>query len=104
MVHPLIVASNAFFLASFGAAAQPLSERAPSTSLAGLAHLAQDRVPNCKGVKRSGVPVPVCCVRGSAAGCVASISECKSRGGSPNSDGAKDCDLPASLSGAPAAR
>lgn len=104
MVHPLIVASIAFSVASFGAAAQPLSGRAPSASLVGLTHLAQDHVPNCKGVKRSGVSVPVCCVRGSAAGCVATISECKSRSGSPNSDGAKGCDLPASLSGAPAAR
>ena len=61
-------------------------------------------VPNCQGVKRGSVTVPVCCVRGSAAGCVASVAECKSRGGSQNSNGAKGCDLPASLAGAPATR
>ena len=84
MSYPVIVVSVALLLASFSTAAQPL--------------------PNCQGVRRGAVTVPVCCVRGSAAGCVASVSECKSRGGSPNSNGAKGCDLPASLTGAPAAR
>jgi hypothetical protein len=102
MAYPFIVASVALSFVSFPSAAQPLFDQASSAS--GLMHLAQMRVPNCKGVKRAGVSVPVCCVRGSAAGCVADINECKSRGGSPNSDGAKGCDLPASLGGTPAAR
>lgn len=102
MAYSLIVASVALSFVSFPSAAQPLFDQASSAS--GLMHFAQMHIPNCKGVKRSGVMVPICCVRGSAAGCVATISECKSRGGSPNSDGAKGCDLPATLGGTPAAR
>jgi hypothetical protein len=102
MSYPLIVASIPLAFVSSAGAMQPPPDHASSAP--GLMHFAQDRVPNCKSVKRSGVSVPICCVRGSAAGCVVTISEWKSRGGSSNSDGAKGCDLPASRGGAPAAR
>ena len=71
MAYSLIVASVALSFVSFPSAAQPLFDQASSAS--GLMHFAQMHIPNCKGVKRSGVMVPICCVRGSAAGCVATI-------------------------------
>jgi|ERR1700733_4954013 hypothetical protein len=99
MSYPIIVVSVALFLVSFPSAAQPLLDE--SLSVSGWMRLAQ-QVPNCKGVMRDGIKVPICCERGSAAGCVATQAECKSRGGTPNSNGAKGCDLPASRGGVPA--
>jgi hypothetical protein len=97
MSYAVIVASVALSFISFPGATPPRSDH--TSSVSGLMRLAQERVPTCKGVKRSGVTVSICCVRESAAGCVTSITECKSRGGSPNSDGAKVVSCPPRLAG-----
>jgi hypothetical protein len=101
MSYPIVVVSVALSLVSFQSAAQPLLD--DSVSLAAWTRLAQ-RISDCRGVMRGVVKLPVCCVKGSAAGCVTSESECKSRGGTPNSSGHKDCNLPATAGGAPASR
>ena len=101
MSYPIIVASVALSLASFPSAARPLLDDALPVSHS--MRLAQ-QISNCRGVMRDGIKVPVCCVKGSAAGCVTTEAECKSRGGTPNSSGAVGCNLPASRGGVPAAR
>lgn len=97
MSYPIIGVSIALCLVALPSGAQPLPDHSSSASV----RLAQ-QTPNCRGVMRDAIKVPVCCVRGTAAGCVATVTECKSRGGTPNSSGAKGCDVPASGGGVPA--
>ena len=101
MSYPIVVVSVALSLMSFQSVTE--SRLDDLVSLAAWSRLAQ-RISDCRGVTRGGVKVPVCCVKGGAAGCVTSESECKSRGGTPNSSGHRDCNLPATGGGAPASR